>query len=238
MEWNLLYVLRAGLLSGNDLAQRQQMRRIQPVLTHEPLRVLTGFCDVGDVKTGSIGGQQGILRRQLGDLPPEFLFGIQFLYNTLHHQRRIRKIRFLRGHFDSGQQSFGFLLAQDLFLDERLLVQFNQILCPLQPGGTTVIEYRIPSGLCIHLRQRGTHSPGPCQNDLVLHFLSSPFLHHWPTARRKTASDRAASTGKFRVSASTLALPSYPRARSFVRILVRSSRSAGPGYSRAYAGAQ
>ena len=73
---HFLHVFRAGLGAGNDLAQGQEVRGIQPMLTHKALGILAGLGDFCDMEAGSICAQECFLRSDFGDLPEEALLDV------------------------------------------------------------------------------------------------------------------------------------------------------------------
>ena len=82
---HLLQILLAGLFAGDDLAQGQQVGRIQPVLTHKPFRMFTCLSNFGNVQARGVGCKQGFFGGDFRNFGKESLLNIHALHNTLYN---------------------------------------------------------------------------------------------------------------------------------------------------------
>ena len=56
---------RGGFFADDYLAEREQMRRVEPVLPYKAGGKLHGFCNVRNVQTGGVCGKERAVRHKL-----------------------------------------------------------------------------------------------------------------------------------------------------------------------------
>ena len=149
---HFLQIFLTGLLSGDDLAQGQQVGRIQPVLAHEALRILAGLGDLGNVEAGGVGGKQGLGGGDFGDLPEEALFDIHPFHGGFHHQAAVPEAVLVHGEDHAVQGGLGLFGGDKTLFDHHLLIQGDEVFAFFDAHLVDVVDPGLVSRQGIHLR--------------------------------------------------------------------------------------
>ena len=171
---HFLDVFRAGFGAGDDLAQGQQVRGVQPVLAHEALGVFAGFGDLRDVEAGGVGAQEGLLGGDLADLPEEALLDVHALYGRFHHQTTVPEDLLILSEMDAGHGGVGFGLGDEALLHHGLLIQSDKVLAVFDTGLKGIIAPSLIPRQRVYLAQGRTHDARPRHHYfIVVHCLTS-----------------------------------------------------------------
>ena len=148
------------LLAPDDLAQRQQMRGVEPVLSHEALRAVYRLRHLADEQSAGIGGQQGLVGNDAAGLGPKGVLGLHVFNDGLHHQIAAPHAVLGGGKRNVVQKGGGPRLCQKPLLAKRFLIEGDQASGSFQTGLGAVPQENPPARLCVNLREGRAHHAG------------------------------------------------------------------------------
>ena len=171
-----------GLLTGDHLDHRDEVRRIRPVHADDALGVRAYGSDLRDRDTGGVRGEDRVLGHVLFELRKDLVLQLELLRHRLHHQLRAVQCRSelgLEAHRPTG-------CRRRLETIEHALGHLNARLGTLQCLGADVTEDGLdsrPREHCAHPRAHGPRTDDRCTS----HFGHvSPSFRSW--IRRQTRS--------------------------------------------------
>ena len=154
------------------------MRRIKPVLAHKAVLVVHLGGNVRNVQARRIRSQEAVRVGQAGYLFPEALFDFQFFYNRFQDDIHIGcgKAGIVTAEADPLYQGCRVVCRDQTGLDQRFLIEGDEMLAPVQKLLSQIIQYYVIACFCIYLSQRGSHYAGTGNDCFFCHCILSPLL--------------------------------------------------------------